>query len=218
MRVLPLDFPDWAALARFLIKGQRGAQWLGPPPWPRLGEFVLLEVRVEGTPREYLRGRVSAMVGEPTDPEWMRGVEVHYLRGEAEKMDYLRRVAYGDLPLTRREARLPIRLPAEVRIPPHPDAEPFDALAEDIGRWGAFLRTTLATPIGSMAWVVIRSSELGTLSVQARVAWVSPRGLGVAFVPHNETDCGLIVDWVDQLNELMRATPDEFSIVDEDEV
>jgi hypothetical protein len=213
MRVLPLDFADWEAAAEFLATGDRGAKCFGSTT-PPIGQFVLLEFRVGGLAREFLRGRVVSLLGRPGEPDWMKGCEVHYMASERDKLDYLRRVAAGRIEFTRREPRLPVQLAATVSAPFDTRSRSEAALAEDIGRWGAFLRTNLAAPQDALIWVAIESgvAELGTLSLKARVAWGGPRGLGVSFVPYNETECGIVIDWVERLEAEVRRDPASFCL------
>ncbi len=214
---IAIDFPDWAALLEFLRSAERGARCFDIGRPPQLGKFVLLEVRIGGVPREYLRGRVTQLLGGPDDAEWMRGIEVHFLGTEKPKLAYLERLATGRLAQVRREPRLPVRLHAAVTI----DGEEVSdadatALAEDIGRWGAFLRTALRAAVDAHVWVVISSGtpRLGELRIRARVAWAGPEGLGVSFVPFNETECGHVIGWVDALTDAVLADPESFCMAD----
>ncbi len=214
---MAIDFPDWAALLGFLQTAERGARCFDIGKPPSLGQFVLLEVRVGGVAREYLRGRVTSLLGGVDDPEWMRGIEVHFLGTEGPRLGYLDRLATGRLEQVRREPRLPVRLRAVVTIDDesstHADAS---ALAEDIGRWGAFLRTSLRVAVDAHVWVVVSSGtpRLGELRIRARVAWAGTEGLGVSFVPFNETECGHVIAWVDALTDAVLEDPGSFCLAD----
>jgi len=217
LQSIAIDFPDWAALLEFLRTAERGARCFDIGRPPRLGQFVLLEVRIGGVPREYLRGRVTSLLGSADDAEWMRGIEVHFLGTEKPKLAYLERLATGRLAQVRREPRLPVLLHAAVTMDgaEASDAEAI-ALAEDIGRWGAFLRTSLRAAVDAHVWVVIASGTplIGELRIRARVAWAGPEGLGVSFVPFNETECGTVIAWVDALTDAVLANPEAFCMAD----
>lgn len=73
-----------------------------------------------------------------------------------------------------------------------------EGIAEGLCGRGVFLRAPARLDVGASLWLVIFSgpTSLEPLSVRGRVSWLGDGGVGVGFDPHNEVDCGRIMDWL----------------------
>jgi serine/threonine-protein kinase len=82
-----------------------------------------------------------------------------------------------------------------------------EAIAEGLCGRGVFLRTGRTYEVGDSLWLVIFSgpTSLEPLAVRGRVAWLKPDGAGIGFDPHNQVDCGRIMDWLASFSAELEA-------------
>ncbi len=138
-----------------------------------LGEAVVISVRL-GKRRSpmLLRGLVAWRRPGKHSTKTKAGIGIELLPTETQTRDYLLSVARGDSSemLSRRHQRLPVELPVTWQVPGALRDNSGTLL--DIGRGGAFVRTT--QPLPDDADVVLMVSPPGAeiaMPLSARVAW-----------------------------------------------
>jgi uncharacterized protein (TIGR02266 family) len=152
-----------------------------------VGEMVLAEVRFPELSdrllvRSFVAWRRSARVREGT----AAGIGVEFLASERRKRDFLLGAARGEVGaiVTRNHRRIPVQLRVAWYVTD--ERTKLEAVVEDIGPGGAFLRTSDQRPAGTHVVVEITPpGGAAPLAVEGRVAWsradAGNEGFGVEF-------------------------------------
>ena len=174
MTILKAHFPNGAGfLDRYLPELGDGGIFF-PTRMPlAIGENVIVAIRL-GRRRSpmLVRGRVAWRRPGKHSTKVKAGIGIAFLPSEAQTRDYLLAVARGDSTemLARRHHRLPVELPVLWQVPG--ELQDNAGVLRDIGRGGAFVRTT--DPLPPNGDVVLKVSPPGAevaMPLSARVCW-----------------------------------------------
>jgi len=174
MTILKAHFQTGAAfLERYLPELTAGGVFFPTRRPLAIGETVVVAIRL-GRRRSpmLVRGKVAWRRPGKHTTKVKAGIGIAFLASETQTRDYLLAVARGDSAemLARRHHRLPVELPVRWHIPGV--LQDNEGVLRDIGRGGAFVRTT--DPLPADGDVVLKVSPPGAevaMPLSARVAW-----------------------------------------------
>jgi len=174
MTILKAHFASGAAFMEHYLAEPAGGGIFFPTRKPlAIGEAVVVSVRL-GKRRSpmLLRGLVAWRRPGKHSTKTKAGIGIEFLPTEAQTRDYLVSVAKGDSSeqVSRRHQRLPVELPVTWQVPGALQDNSGTLL--DIGRGGAFVRTT--EPLPNDIDVVLKVSPPGAevaMPLSARVCW-----------------------------------------------
>ena len=179
MTILKAHFANGGAfLDHYLAEPVNGGIFFPTRKPLAIGEGVVVSVRL-GKRRSpmLLRGVVVWRRPGKHSTKTKAGIGIEFLPTETQTRDYLVSVARGDASeqMARRHQRLPVELPVTWQVPGALQDKTGTLL--DIGRGGAFVRTTEALPADID--VVLKVSPPGAeiaMPLSARVAWRGSAG------------------------------------------
>jgi Tfp pilus assembly protein PilZ len=174
MTILKAHFQTGSAfLERYLPELAAGGVFFPTRRPLAIGESVVVAIRL-GRRRSpmLVRGKVAWRRPGKHTTKVKAGIGIAFLESETQTRDYLLAVARGDSAemLARRHHRLPVELPVRWQIPGV--LQDNAGVLSDIGRGGAFVRTT--DPLPAEGDVVLKVSPPGAevaMPLSARVAW-----------------------------------------------
>jgi Tfp pilus assembly protein PilZ len=174
MTILKAHFANGGAfLEHYLPESANGGIFFPTRKPLAIGEAVVVSVRL-GKRRSpmLLRGLVVWRRPGKHSTKTKAGIGIEFLPTETQTRDYLLAVARGDSAeqVSRRHQRLPVELPVTWQVPGALQDNSGTLL--DIGRGGAFVRTT--EPLPPDIDVVLKVSPPGAeiaMPLSARVAW-----------------------------------------------
>jgi Tfp pilus assembly protein PilZ len=174
MTILKAHFANGGAfLEHYLPEPASGGIFFPTRKPLAIGEAVVVSVRL-GKRRSpmLLRGQVAWRRPGKHSTKTKAGIGIEFLSTEEQTRDYLVSVARGDSSemVSRRHQRLPVELPVTWQVPGA--LQDNNGTLLDIGRGGAFVRTTDPLPLDID--VVLKVSPPGAeiaMPLSARVCW-----------------------------------------------
>lgn len=169
---------------------------------------VVLEIRFpQLVNKTMIRGQVAWCRSGQHRTKLRAGLGIEFHATEGRRRDYLLAVARGQghKVVTRRHRRLPVSLPAQWR---HPNERAiFQAVVEDIGPGGAFVRGGSPPLLGSEVILgVVPPGGVCPIEIAARVAWSrhipGEDGFGVEFRSRDAGGVRRLKELVRRLEEL----------------